>query len=123
MVNAMASQATVKVWWHKRPGAVRVTVERVIGKRVSEREVGPRGLLDVVEAVAVTGLSRRQLLAAIGRGQLKARRHDDGVRIVLRELADYLTARRDDAMDAALARERRSEPTIPADEVFRRLGL
>lgn len=100
-----------------------MTVERVIGKRVSEREVGPRGLLDVVEAVAVTGLSRRQLRAVIGRGQLKARRHDDGVRIALRDLADYLTARREDAMDVALARKRRSEPTIPADEVFRRLGL
>ncbi len=100
-----------------------MTVERVIGKRVSEREVGPRGLLDVVEAVAVSGLSQRRLASAIRRGRLKARRHHAGVRIALSDLAEYVAASREDAADVTVARKRRSEPTIPADEVFSRLGL
>ena len=115
----MAAKPEIRVWRHNPPSALRITIER----DGEERDVGPRGLLDLDEAAATAQTSVLQLRRAISRGDLKLARPGRKAVVSLKALADYIRMRRADAEDLEIARAREGERTIPAREVFRRLGL
>lgn len=109
----------IRIWWENPPGSLGVTVERMVGSRSSEREVGPRGLVDLDEASVISRLPVEFLRKAIRAGDLRARQG----RVVLKDLDEFVATLHEDLYDLAVALSREREPTIPAAEVYRRLGL
>jgi len=110
--------------WHHPRMAPRVTIERQVGNRLLEREVGPRGLLDLDEAATVLARPREAVQRSIRSGFLRAARRGRYPMVTLKACVDFLAEERADgeAAQSALARARaRGEQSIPADEVHRRL--
>lgn len=113
------ARAVIRAVW-KNPAEPRVTIERLVAGRLVSREVGPRGLLDLDEAAALTGEPRSWVERAIRLGDLRVSRAGGRRRVTLQALARLL---REDAADGAYADAHKHEPTIPAEQVYRRLGL
>jgi hypothetical protein len=110
--------------WHQPRAALRVTIERQVGNRLLEREVGPRGLLDLDEAATILARPREAVQRSIHSGFLRAARRGRYPMVTLKSCIDFLAEERADGEAArrALARARvRGEHPIPADEVHRRL--
>ena len=110
--------------WHQPRAALRVTIERQVGNRLLEREVGPRGLLDLDEAATVLARPREAVQRSIHSGFLRVARRGRYPMVTLKACIDFLAEERADGEAArrALARARvRGEQPIPADEVHRRL--
>ena len=115
---------TIQFRWHHPRAVLRVTIERQAGNRLVEREVGPRGLLDLDEAATVLARPREVVQRSIRSGFLRAARRGRYPMVTLKACVDFLAEERADgeAAQRALGRARvRGEQPIPADEVHRRL--
>ena len=118
------SLSAIQCRWHQPRTALRVTIERQVGNSLLEREVGPRGLLDLDEAATVLARPREIVQRSIRSGFLRAARRGRYPMVTLKACVDFLAEERADgeAAQRALASARaRGEEPIPADEVHRRL--
>lgn len=123
MIRARAVPA-IQLRWHHPRTALRVPIERPVGNRLLEREVGPRSLLDLDEAATVLARPREAVQRSIRSGFLRTARRGRYAMVTLKACVAFLAEERadDEAAQSARARARaRGEQPIPADEVHRRL--
>ena len=116
--------AAIQVRWRHPRTALRVTIERRAGSRLLEREVGPRGLLDLDEVATLLERPREAVQRSIRSGFLRAARRGRCPMVTLKACVDFLAEEQADGEAAqsahARARARGAQP-IPANEVHRRL--
>lgn len=106
--------------WLKFAGPLEATIVReAVAGRARRRKVGARARLTLDEAAAVLGRPRAYVERALRTGFLRpvrgSRRH-----VTLRACVTFL---QEEEHDGRIAREREGEPTIPAEEVYRTLGI
>jgi hypothetical protein len=115
----------IRFWWRTR-GRAGLTLERVIGDRVtSRRELGPRGRLDLDEAAAVLERSVDEVRGEIRAGFLQRVRGSRPMKVTIQALAAFLEEERADVKAAQRADARiRSgcSRLVPWSEVRRRLA-
>ncbi len=110
----------IRVYRENPPAAgAGITIERILPSgRTVERELGPRGLLDFDEAVALLDRPRDQVLRAIRAGFLRTtrRRQIPGARVTRRRyvtLQACLDFLREEDADSEAARRAGQEQAIP----------
>jgi hypothetical protein len=124
----MAPNTVVRVEWSNPPpaswlkfgGPLEATIVRAaVAGRARRRKVGARARLTLDEAAAVLGRPRAYVERAVRTGFLRpvrgSRRH-----VTLRACVRFL---QEEEHDGRIASEREGEPTIPAEEVYRALGI
>lgn len=106
--------------WLKFAGPLEATIVReAAGRRARRRKVGPRARLTLEEAAAVLGRPREYVQRAVQTGFLRPVR-DSRRHVTLGACINFL---REEEHEGRIAREREGEPTIPAEEVYRELGI
>ena len=123
MVKGMPRQKTRVAWSH--PGEARaMLVTTSSNGHIRERALGPRTLLTLTEAAVVLNRPVAEVRRAIDAGFLRAARRRPRTLVTLRACHTFLDEERADGARAALEEMRRTgENPIPADVVFRELGL
>jgi hypothetical protein len=124
----MASATKIRVEWSSPPprswlkfvGPFEATIVReATGGRTRRRKVGPRSRLTLEAAAAVLGRPREYVERAVRTGFLRpvrnSRRH-----VTLRACVNFL---QEEEYDGRIARDREGEATVPAEKVYRQLGI
>lgn len=112
----------IRVWWENPPDTG-LTIEHILPTgRTVERELGPRGLLDLDEAAAVLRRPRDQVLRAIHAGFLRSRRRGRQLYVTLQACTDFLREEQADitAQERTLARIRAGRERVIPWEIARR---
>ncbi len=122
----MRSRRRIRVWRENPPApGAGVTIERILPTgRTVERELGPRGLLELDEAAVLLDRPRDQVLRAIRAGFLRVRRRGRNLYVTVQACTDFLREEQADikAQDRTLARIRAGgERVIPWEIARRRL--
>lgn len=106
--------------WLKFSGPLKATIVREPASgRARRRKVGPRARLTVEEAAGVLGRPREYVERAVRTGFLRPVRGSRR-QVTLRACVRFL---QEEEYDGRIAREREGEAMIPAEEVYRELGI
>ena len=126
MPTKTRSSPKIQARWQTSGATPRLKLVREGHGGRDERNLGPRSLLDLDEAAAVLQRPRAEVERAIRTGFLAARREGRMIRVTVGACYRFLAEERADGQAARSAIEemkRTGAKPIPAEQVYRELGL
>lgn len=109
------------VWATPREARATIVRETPSGQRY-ERNIGPRALLSLAEAAVVLERPPEEVRRAIRTGFLRACRRGRRAAVTFRACIEFLREEEYEGRMAKAAMEA-GGPSIPAEEVYRQLGI